>query len=360
MHPLARSSRPASARHVCPQDTPVSQWAKTVPIKETILEHGQEVEVFNLRQRITILSPSYDFSVTEYYLGSYNACLHARARYRMPDGTVQLLPIIADRVNVPNDSHVDRARNVVANVWVDKDETDLAYWWDVDIELHPEHILRIFQHLMNGHDFVCGHYAMKCLAPMFVANVKAGAKPDPESGLIELMDGGTGAMAWHRRVPLKLRQHAKVKPYLCAPNSPFANKIHWAYFSSGVYGAGVPLADLAPEQRAPIDDVAKLGACSAGVPQWLSEDWMVCRLWQELGGRVMGDTHIKLRHFGRMMYPPSVDELESAYHHILAHHHPAIKIEKLRQLAAAYSPPPPPKDPAPTAEVIPFEQTKAA
>lgn len=271
-------------------------------------------QVFNLRDRITVLTPCYDFSLSEYYHSSLAACLEAKARFRMPDGSVQILPIIAGRISLPNDSHVDRARNVIANLWVDADETDLALWWDADIEKRPEHIMRLWVHAMHGTRFVCGHYAMKTLTPTFVANVRAGARPDPSTGLIELLHGGTGSMLWHRSVPLRLREHPAVKPYKCAPNTPFAGKKFWAYFSSGVW---------APKAAA--------DASANALPDWESEDWMVCKLWQDLGEKVYGDTEVKLRHLGRMLYPPTVGELEDAICALLNQRHPALDIARLRQ-----------------------------
>lgn len=333
----------------------IAEWSKQITAKETVVRDGKRIDVFNLRQRFSILSPSYGFQVTEHYFGSYLACQQATAHYRMPDGSIERLPIIADRINVPNDSHIDRARNTITNIWVDQDLTDLCYWWDVDIPLHPEFLMLIFCHLQDGVDFVCGHYAMKDIIPTFVANIAG--KPAADSQLHELLDGGTGSMAWHRRVPLKLRHHTEVTPYLCAPNSPFAGKIHFAYFSSGTYGAGVPATDLTPDQKATLQAASKP---IAPLQQWLSEDWKVCRLWQELGGKVYGDRRIKLQHFGGLLYPPTVESLSLATQAMIKGNHPAVQADKLRALLAAYKDPTPPRDPAAIAPVIPISEAKAA
>lgn len=300
-----------------------SAIAATPLPKSTAIVGGKTVDVFDLRHRITVLSPCYDYQLTEYYHNSLEACKQARAHYRLPDGSIQLLPIIAGRISLPNDSHVDRARNVVCNIWVEQNphQTDFALWWDVDVEKHPEHILRFFIHAMQGHRFVCGHYAMKCLRPTFVANVKPGARPDPKTGLIELLHGGTGSMLWHIEVPRLLQAHPAVKPYKTAPNTPWPGVRFWSYFHSGVEGSKPP-ADT------PIAQLA----------DWNSEDWQACRDWQDLGGVVLGDTEIKLRHFGRMLYPPQVDELVDAVVSLLDQHHPAIDIPRLREAVAKYHP----------------------
>lgn len=314
-----------------PSDNPQSairnpQFPALAPLpKSTAVVDGKTVEVFSLRHRITILSPCYDFQLTEYYHNSVEACKHASAHYRLPDGSIKILPIIAGRISLPNDSHIDRARNVVANIWVDQNphQTDFALWWDVDVEKHPEHILRFFIHAMNGHKFLCGHYAMKCLRPTFVANVKAGARPDPKTGLLELLHGGTGSMLWHIDVPRLLQTHPLVKPFKTAPNTPWPGRKFWAYFTSGVVG----------EKAAADVPADKLG-------DWDSEDWAVCRMWQELGGQVLGDAEIKLRHFGRQMFPPQVEELVEAVAYLLEQHHPAVDIVRLRAGVAKYQPAP--------------------
>lgn len=363
-HPLSRSSTISSTFPKYTGDgspASVAQWSKQIPVRESVMINGKPHDVFNLRQRITILSPSYCFQVTEYYMNSYIACLQPTALYRMPDGTIDRLSIVADRINVPNDSHIDRARNTITNMWVDQDQTDLAYWWDVDIPVPPEFMVLIWWHLVNGVKFVCGHYAMKDLIPTFVANIAPRGKDTPkEEGLDEnlhvLLDGATGAMGWHRDVPLGLRKHKEVQPYLCAPNSPFANKIHFAYFSSGVYGAGIPFIELTPDQKGVL---AAAGKTIEQLAQWLSEDWKVCRLWQELGGKVYGDRRIKLQHFGGLLYPPTVESLTRATQAMIKGNHPAVEAGKLRSLLANYKDPVPPTPAAP-AQIIPFEQPKAA
>lgn len=283
----------------------VSALSALVPVaKQSAVIAGKTVDVFPLDCRITILTPTYDYSLTEYYRTSLAlAQEHVRAHFRMPDGSVQQLPVIADRINVPNDSHIDRARNVVTNVWIRTNQTRFALSIDADIEFFPQHIARTWLHLLNGHRFVCGHYAMKCLKPTFVANVKGGTRPDPTTGLIELLDGGTGWMAHDRSVMLELQKHPEVKPFTCAPNTPWPGETFYAYYSSGVYG--------------PADS-------KTGLSQWLSEDWKICRLWQELGGTIQGDTEIKLRHFGRMLYPPLISELVDATACLIEHKNPGM------------------------------------
>lgn len=265
--------------------------------------------VFDRRQRIKIATPCYDFTLTEYYHNSLRACCQQPlASFRQKDGTVTTDSVIAGRFSLPNDSHIDRARNVIANLWMEEDDNDWLLWIDADIEFQPQDIARLFIHAQRGHKFVCGLYAMKTLVPTFVANVLPGAKPDPESGLVEVWHAGTGFMMLHRDVFLKLREHPKVQPYKCANNTPWAGKKFWSYFTSGVHGQKDP---------------------QSGLQDWQSEDWMLCELWRELGGKVFADTEIKLRHLGRLLYPPTVDELVEAVRALRRNNHPALPAEKI-------------------------------
>ena len=308
-------------------------------------ERGKTVEVFDRRQRFQIATPAYGSLSTEVYLESLRPCERApSAHYRAADGSVSVDTIFAGyldngqsgRLTVGNDSHIDRARNVLANYFVEQNQTDWLLWIDGDIQFSPPHLARLFQHAMHGHKMVSGHYAMKCLKPTFVANVAPGAKPDPVTGLIEITDAGTGFLLMHRDVFLALRDHPEVKPYICAPTTPFAGEIHFSYFGSGVYGPKTPESQLSPKQLAALR--AWKHYDGTAVAQWLSEDWKICRYWQELGGKVFGDTQIKLRHFGNLLYPPNVSEIEDAITTLLHQQHPAIDIERLRQAIAAYQP----------------------
>jgi hypothetical protein len=308
--------------------------AAPAPVKRSIQnERGTQVEIFDRRQRFQIATPAYGSLSTEVYLESLRACERApSARYRNADGSVSLDTVFAGyldngqsgRLTVGNDSHIDRARNVIANYFVDSNQTDWLLWLDGDIQFLPPHFARLFQHAMNGYKMVAGHYAMKCLQPTFVANVARGAKPDPTTGLIELADAGTGCLLVHRDVFLALRDHPEVKPYICAPNTPFAGKIHFSYFGSGVYGPKTPERELNAEQIATLRSWKHYQG--DGVANWLSEDWKICRYWQELGGKVYGDTEIKLRHFGNLLYPPTVAELEGAVISLAKAKHPALNV----------------------------------
>lgn len=336
---------------LAPSPSPLASAAPQ-PVPRRVRKNDQ-VEVFSRRQRFQIATPAYGALSTEVYLESLRSIERSpSAYYDNPDGSVSTETIFAGylddgstgRLTVANDSHIDRARNVLANYFVEQNKTDWLLWIDGDIQFGPPHIARLFQHAMHGHKMVSGHYAMKCLKPTFVANVAAGAKPDPKSGLIEITDAGTGFLLMHRDVFLALRDHPEVKPYICAPNTPFAGEIHFSYFGSGVYGPKTPESALTPQQLATLR--AWKHYDGTGVANWLSEDWKICRYWQELGGKVFGDTEIKLRHFGTLLYPPMVNEIQDSLESLIRSGHPAVDLASLKAAIEGRTPDP----------LIPFPQ----
>ena len=300
--------------------------------RSTAIVHGKTVDVFDPSWRITILAPTYDAKVTTLYHRSLLACRAATAHYRQPDGSVREMSIIAGEIMPEGDSHVDRTRNMAANIWIEKNpyNTVLSHSWDVDIEMSPAQLMELYRLALLGHRFLCGFYAMKCLRPTFVANIAKGFTGPDKDGLAPILHGGTGCMMLHREVLITLReQHPSIKPFKTAPNHPFAGQKWWAYFHSGVQGEKLP-ADTPIEK----------------LPDWDSEDWQLCSDWQELGGQVIGATQIKLRHEGRLTYPPEIAELVDAVVAMLDQKHPAIDIAKLRAAL-------PPEDVPP---VTPFPQ----
>ena len=244
----------------------------------------------SIRDRIVILTPVFAHMCHEDYVRSCETVL-ARdlgapmAKFRAEDGSIVTLPIVAAVARLPNDSHINRARNTMLHIFEREFNLRFALFVDGDIRFAPTDIIRIWQHLMHGREFVAGHYAMKTLVPTFVANLKPGAVVDRESGLIELMDAGTGFMGLDRDVVLpKFRAAFPERQFQFAANTPWPRAQTFSYFESGVVERG-------------------------GIRDWLSEDWHFCHDWLSLGGRIWGDTQIKLHHWGPMCFPPPIADL---------------------------------------------------
>lgn len=201
--------------------------------------------------------------------------------------TVQTTPFIGQIDFVVNDSLVSRARNTLAARFLATDYQWLLFL-DVDLQFKPEHIARLWLHATK-HDrkLVCGLYALKKLAPRFVCNFMPGEKPD-ENGAVKVSESGTGCMLIHRTVLETMRDKIPELAFTVDSNHPHAGSTQWDFFGVGPY------------------------AYKDGRRRYLSEDWMFCQRWRDMGGDVWADTKIQIRHQGTMIYPPASSELHEA------------------------------------------------
>jgi len=280
-----------------------------------------EPSVFDEKDRIVILTPCYDWQMTTIYADAITLCQqYPQARFRLADGSVQLLPVVASVIKLPNDSHIDRARNSI--LWsFEQTHYTMGLWMDADEPPEPEHIARFWKHLMHGVQIVTGLVALKDIVPTFVCNTLKGEHPDPHTGLFRIKDGGTGAMAfrrdlldrlrteWPKLVRAKLAEAINFRPddahvdralaalsklgytadlaFKSNANTTAAGRTVHAYFASGITHRD-------------------------GAPDWLSEDWMLChRCWQ-LGIPVYADVNIKIRHLGKILFPPPPEQIVEA------------------------------------------------
>jgi hypothetical protein len=207
--------------------------------------------------KVLLATPAYGGQVTEAYLQSLLALVHASyAR------GVQI-----DVMTLTNESLITRARNEIVATFMGGDWTDLL-WVDADISFSPEHVWRL---LDAPHDVCATPYAMKGLdwdaaslagtadtarqaAIMSVINFMPGAVV--EGGFAPALDAGTGFMRIKRSVLEKLiAAHPEVEY-----TSEKDGKTRWAIFDCIIHNG-----------------------------RYLSEDYTFCRRWQALGGQVWVD-----------------------------------------------------------------------
>lgn len=277
--------------------------------------------VFDEKDRIVILTPCYDWQMTTIYADAITLCQqYPQARFRLADGTVQLLPVVASVIKLPNDSHIDRARNSI--LWsFEQTHYTMGLWMDADQPPEPEHIARFWQHLMRGVRIVTGLVALKDIVPTFVCNTLKGERPDPVTGLFRIKDGGTGAMAFRRDLLDTLRTEwpKLVREKLAAainyrPDDAHVDRALAAMSRLG-YTADLAFTANANTQAAGRTVHAYFASGIThrdGAPDWLSEDWMLChRCWQ-LGIPVYADVNIKIRHLGKLLFPPPPESIIEA------------------------------------------------
>lgn len=201
--------------------------------------------------------------------------------------TLLQTPFIGKLDFILNDSLVSRARNTLAARFLDS-----PYQWmlflDNDLLFDPQHIARLWLHgTKEGRKLVCGLYAMKKIAPRFVFNAIEGETPD-KNGALKVREGGTGFMLIHRSVFETMREKMPEIEYTTDSNHAGGVRKEWDFFAVGPY------------------------KYPNGLVRYLSEDWMFCQRWRDLGGDVWADTHIQLKHMGNLVFPPDARELWEA------------------------------------------------
>ncbi len=243
--------------------------------------------VYDERDRLVILTPCYDWSCTTLWQASIDTCrLAPVAQFRLADGSIQVLPVVAGFRTLASESHIDRARNTLS--WIlEQDPWRFGLWFDADQELLPDHVRRLWLHLVHGHPVVGGCVAFKSVVPRFVTNRVPGAGPSAE-GLVAVTEIGTGCLAFNREVLVRFRERWPEIAYITPPPSVYAGQQMHAYFASGVA--------TEPDGRR----------------NWLPEDWTFCRRCIDLGIPVLADVGVQVRHMGRYVFPAPPEEVIEA------------------------------------------------
>jgi len=161
---------------------------------------------------------------------------------------------------------------------------------DADVEFKPESVIRL---LLSGHDVSVACYPKKYVnfegakkeivekgdRPLEMASadlvVNVGSKSRQIiDGFVEILDGPTGFMMIKREVLEKMRDHY---PELMCVND-HANK--------------------------DFDHYPALFDCmiEPNTKRYLSEDYAFCRRWQNMGGKIFGDTQTVLGHVGNLTF----------------------------------------------------------
>lgn len=257
--------------------------------------------IFAEADRVVIGTPCYGGSVKMGYLTSYADAL-TKVSIRIAGdkaGESELQPLVAEAFLLDKESHIDRARNKIANKFLQTSYNWLLFF-DSDIVAPPMALGRLWQHAMRLNlGIVTAPYALKGVVPTFAINGINGAKPG-EDGLVEVVHAGTGFMLIHRRVFAELDKAGLAEEYNLGTNDPDVHtlKTSKAYFKSGV-------REVRPNHKI-----------------WLSEDYMLCHEWRKLGGKVFTDTKIALSHIGDLTYPAQPKEIVAAMREIRRINHP--------------------------------------
>lgn len=201
------------------------------------------------------------------------------------------LTIVFDTME--NESLIPRGRCVAVGRFLASPmakDFDRFMFIDADVEFSPESVIRL---LLSDHDVsvacypkkyvnfegakkeieVKGDRPLEMASADLVVNVGSSSR-SIVNGFVEIMDGPTGFMMIKRSVLEKMRDHY---PELMCVND----------HSNRDFDEFPALFDCM------IDPVSR---------RYLSEDYAFCRRWQNMGGKIYGDTQTVLGHVGNLTF----------------------------------------------------------
>lgn len=167
-----------------------------------------------------------------------------------------------------NESLIPRGRNsLVAKMLYFEPKSTHLMFIDSDIGFEPEEIFKL---ILADKDVSGGLYPKKALPISYVVNKVPNAEKD--GNLIEVMNLGTGFMLIKREVlEAMIKQHPELHYQDNIGLDPKYDPFKYALFDTE------------------IDPVTK---------EYLSEDYLFCKRWREMGGKIWADLSITLTHMG--------------------------------------------------------------
>tara|TARA_B100000575_G_scaffold276732_1_gene262398 strand:+ start:130 stop:1101 length:972 start_codon:yes stop_codon:yes gene_type:complete len=276
-----------------------------------LLDSKIEIPLGLLRQKhIFIATPCYGGQIGEPYFRSMMRFAILCNKYNIKY-TISTLA---------NESLVTRGRNTLVSFFMENKDATHLFFIDADIEFQPEDILRMVAYdkpvvvgaypkkainwdsilgaaraegLEETAETIEGHSSNYVVNFDFLKDEKGNNTPQVqiEDNLVKLKDAGTGFMCINRDVIQKMfDKHPEYK---------YVNDINVDMkFEPYMYALFDTVID--PESR-----------------RYLSEDYMFCRTWQNMGGTVYLDPRTALNHVGHYTFRGNIRKLftgENKYH----------------------------------------------
>lgn len=177
-----------------------------------------------------------------------------------------------------NESLITRGRNnLMAKMMTNTAATHFMFI-DADIRFEPDAILRM---LACDKDVMAGLYPKKALPVNYVINLKPETKIQGEIFTVDT--AGTGFLLFKRSVYEKL--------IAAHPDTKYVDDV----------GLG---KQYEPMMYSIFD--CKIDARG----HYLSEDWLFCRRWQELGGEIWAHSKVLLNHIGHYEFQGDLSKLD--------------------------------------------------
>jgi hypothetical protein len=179
-----------------------------------------------------------------------------------------------------NESLITRGRNnLMAKMMTNAQATHFMFI-DADIRFQPESILQMMAY---DKDVIGGLYPKKALPVSYVINLKPQTKIQGDIFTVDTM--GTGFLMFKRAVYEKL--------IAAHPECKYVDDVGLGkQFEPMMYS----IFDCKIDERG----------------HYLSEDWLFCRRWQELGGEIWAHSKVLLNHVGHYEYAGDLDKIAIA------------------------------------------------
>jgi|TARA_A100001011_G_scaffold398686_2_gene503996 hypothetical protein len=278
------------------------QQANPDDVMYQLLDSKIEIPLGLLRQKhIFIATPCYGGQIGEPYFRS-----------------MMRLSILCNKYNIQytvstlaNESLVTRGRNTLTSFFMENKKATHLFFIDADIEFNPEDILRMvaydkpivvgaypkkainWESIINAArsnneetaETIEGHSSNYVVNFDFMTDDKGNKTPQVqiEDNLVKLKDAGTGFMCIKREVIQQMFDKH--------PEWKYANDINVDNkFEPFMYALFDTMID--PDSR-----------------RYLSEDYMFCRTWQNMGGTVYLDPRTALNHVGHYTFRGNIRKL---------------------------------------------------
>lgn len=177
-----------------------------------------------------------------------------------------------------NESLVTRARNNLMAKMMSNEQATHFMFIDADIRFQPDSILSM---LAYEKDVIGGLYPKKSLPVNYVINLKPQTKIQGDIFTVDTM--GTGFLMFKRNVYEKL--------IAAHPETKYVDDVGLGkQYEPMMYS----IFDCKIDERG----------------HYLSEDWLFCRRWQDLGGEIWAHSKVLLNHVGHYEYAGDLDKLK--------------------------------------------------
>lgn len=223
---------------------------------------------------------------------------------------------------IENESLITRGRNNIVKMFMEDKSFERLLFVDADIRFNPKDVLCLLA-LSQEYEVICGSYPKKAINWKHVKKaIKMGVPSNklhtftdnpvlnfvpPESGTrtqvdltkpIEVLDTGTGFMMISRSVFEKME---KAYPELCyTPDYQLSNPTFDKNVDTGVYSffdTGIVIDETSAAKK------------NTGVKRYLSEDYMFCKRWRDIGGKIWVCPWINLIHHGTYQYHGNIRDI---------------------------------------------------